>query len=176
MADSVDRVLDQWQAERPDLDASPMGVVGRIQRASRLLERGLTEHFAARGLQLWEFDILATLLRSGAPYRLTAGDLATTSMISSGAITNRIDRLVARSLVTRETDPANRRSVLISLTEQGRDLVGKAMSEHVANEARLIGSLSPSEQEHLARLLRKVLTALGDVPPGAPGGRATGAP
>ncbi|GAA5191185.1 MarR family transcriptional regulator [Rugosimonospora acidiphila] len=165
MADSMDRVLEQWRAERPDLDASPMGVVGRVQRASRLLERGLAEHFAARGLQLWEFDILATLLRSGAPYRLTAGELAATSMITSGAITNRIDRLVARRLVTRETDPGNRRSVLIGLTDRGHDLVDEAMGDHVANEARLIDSLSPSERERVANLLRKLLTALGDVPP-----------
>ena len=150
--------------------AVPVGPAARVdtkrQRHCRSV-RGLTEHFAARGLQLWEFDILATLLRSGAPYRLTAGDLAATAMITSGAITNRIDRLVARALVTRETDPANRRSVLITLTDRGRDLVDKALGDHVANEARMIDSLSPTEQERLAKLLRKMLTALGDVPPGA---------
>ncbi|MEV4621508.1 MarR family winged helix-turn-helix transcriptional regulator [Asanoa sp. NPDC049573] len=164
MADNVDRLLDQWRAERPDLDASPMGVVGRVQRASRLLERRLSDHFAARDLQLWEFDILATLLRSGPPYRLTAGDLAASSMITSGAITNRIDRLVARGLVSRETDPANRRSVLITLTGAGHDLVDQAMADHVANESRLIGALGPREQKQLADLLRTLLTALGDTP------------
>jgi DNA-binding MarR family transcriptional regulator len=144
-----------------------MGVVGRIQRASRLLERGLSEYFATRGLQTWEFDLLATLLRSGPPYQLTAGDLAATSMITSGAITNRIDRLEARSLVSRQTDPTNRRSVLIALTDLGRELVDGVMSGHVANEVRLIGALRPDEQEQLANLLRTMLTALGDVPPDA---------
>ncbi|MCF0091890.1 MarR family winged helix-turn-helix transcriptional regulator [Micromonospora sp. MH99] len=177
MADSLDRILDQWRAERPDLDASPMGVVGRIQRASRLLERGLSEHFATRGLQTWEFDLLATLLRSGPPYRLTAGDLAATSMITSGAITNRIDRLEARSLVSRETDPTNRRSVLVTLTDRGREVVDQAMADHVANEARLIGALRPDEQEQLAGLLRTMLTALGDTPTDArPGRPAQSAP
>src|ERR1700749_1522378 len=140
MADSLDRILDQWQAQRPDLDASPLGVVGRIQRASRLLERGLGRHFATRGLQTWEFDLLATLLRSGSPYRLTAGDLAATSMITSGAITNRIDRLVAGAFASREPDPANRRSVLITLTDLGYETVDKPMAGHVANEERLIAA------------------------------------
>ncbi|MCW2877802.1 MAG: MarR family transcriptional regulator [Sphaerisporangium sp.] len=165
MGDSLDRVLEQWRAERPDIDARPMGVVGRIQRASRLLERGLSKHFAAYDLQLWEFDILATLLRSGAPYRLTAGTLSRASMITSGAMTNRIQRLVAKGLVNRETDPANLRSVLITLTDRGRELVGQALSDHVDNEARLLDSLSPDDQEHLAGLLRKLLTDLGDLPP-----------
>lgn len=165
MRDTLDWVLGQWRAERPDLDASPMGVVGRIQRASRLLEHGLSEYFVGHGLQLWEFDILSTLLRSGPPYRLTAGALGLASMISSGAVTNRIDRLVARNLVTRETDPANRRSVVITLTASGHDLVSRALPGHIGNENRLLSALTPPEQQQLASLLRTLLTALGDLPP-----------
>jgi len=163
--DNVDRLLEQWGAERPDLNAAPMGVVGRIQRASRLLERGLREHFATHDLQLWEFDILATLRRSGPPYQLAAGALVGTSMVTSGAITNRIDRLAARDLVTREIDPANRRCVLISLTTRGRQLVDEVVVDHVDHETRLLKALSSGEQEHLAALLRKLLTGLGDIPP-----------
>lgn len=159
--DSVDRVLAQWRAERPDIDPAPMGVIGRIQRATRLLDRGLQSHFATHELQLWEFDILATLRRAGG---MTAGALVESSMVTSGAITNRIDRLVARELVTREIDPANRRSVLIDLTDAGRKLIDEIVVDHLANETRLLEPLSPQEQERLAELLRKLLIGLGDVP------------
>ncbi|PSK98893.1 DNA-binding MarR family transcriptional regulator [Murinocardiopsis flavida] len=165
MGDDLDWVLEQWRAERPDIDASPMGVVGRIQRASRMLERGLSDYFATHGLQLWEFDILGTLLRSGPPYELTAGALSRASMISSGAVTNRIDRLLGRGLIARAPDPANRRSILIRLTDSGRELANTALEGHVDNEVRLLASLGPDEQERLADLLRTLLTGLGDLPP-----------
>lgn len=165
MRDNVDRVLDQWRVQRPDIDPTPMGVVGRVQRASRLLERALREHFAAHDLQLWEFDILATLRRAGHPDGLTAGALVEASMVTSGAMTNRIDRLVAKHLVTRETDPANRRSVVITLTDHGRQLVDDVVACHVDHETRLLSPLSPPEQDQLAALLRKLLTSLGDGPP-----------
>lgn len=165
MSDNVDRVLEQWGAERPDLDAAPMGVVGRIQRAARLLERGLRDYFATYGLQLWEFDILATLRRSGAPHRLTTGALVDTSMVTSGAITNRIDRLAAKGLVAREVDPANRRWVFVTLTDQGKRLVDEILDGHVRNERELLNALTPDEQNHLGDLLRTLLTGLGDVPP-----------
>ncbi|MGW5053753.1 MarR family winged helix-turn-helix transcriptional regulator [Actinokineospora sp. NPDC004072] len=164
MGDHVDRVLRQWAAERPDLAAEPMGVVGRIQRASRLLERGLTENFARHGLQLWEFDILGTLRRSGPPYRLTAGALSASSMVTSGAITNRIDRLVARGLVTRETDPDNRRTVVITLTESGWTAVENVLDAHVAHEDEALSCLTADERRQLAALLRTLLIGLGDAP------------
>lgn len=166
MADHVDRVLEQWRAERPDLDAAPMGVVGRISRAARSLEREIRRVFDPHGLQLGEFDILATLRRSGAPYRLTAGGLVATSMVTSGAITNRVDRLEAKGLVTRETDPANRRSVLITLTDRGRSLVDEVVADHLDNERRLLAPLTEEEQDQLAGLLRKLLAGLGDAPEG----------
>ena len=159
MQDAVDRLLAQWHEERPDVDVSPIGVVGRLSRAARVLERGLAREVGRHGLQGWEFDILATLRRSGAPYELTAGALAGSAMVTSGAITNRIDRLVARGLVTREVDPANRRTVRIGLTRQGRHLVDKVLPLHVANEASLLEPLSPAEQQRLAALLRKLLAA-----------------
>jgi DNA-binding MarR family transcriptional regulator len=168
MEDNVDWRLDQWRKERPDMDPAPMGVVARIQRASRLLERELRANFATYDLQLWEFDILGTLLRSGPPYQLTAGQLLESSMVTSGAITNRIDRLVARELVTREVDPRNRRSVLITLTERGRELIDPVVTSHVDLEATLLGELSDTEQERLAGLLRKLLINLGDRSPGNP--------
>ncbi|MFG3437301.1 MarR family winged helix-turn-helix transcriptional regulator [Nonomuraea sp. NPDC047897] len=168
MEDNVDWRMDQWRTERPDIDPTPMGVVARIQRASRLLERELRDHFATHGLQLWEFDILGTLRRSGPPYQLTAGQLVEQSMVTSGAITNRIDRLVARELVTREVDPANRRSVLISLTEPGRELIDRVVVAHVDLEAKLLGKLSGRDQDDLAGLLRKLLTSLGDHSPRNP--------
>ncbi|NED95116.1 MarR family transcriptional regulator [Phytoactinopolyspora alkaliphila] len=164
MVDNVDRVLEQWRAERPDLDAAPMGVIGRISRAARCLERELQEIFDRHGLQTWEFDILATLRRSGRPYQLTAGGLVASAMVTSGAITNRIDRLVARGLVTRVTDPNNRRSVLITLTDQGLDLVNEAVERHVANEHRLLSVFTQAEQDELAGLLRTLLESLGDTP------------
>lgn len=161
MPDSVDRVLEQWHAVRPDIDPSPMGIVGRIQRASRRLEHGLRAQFSGHGLQLWEFDVLATLRRAG---RLTAGELVEASMVTSGAMTNRVDRLVARDFVTRHTDPDNRRSVLIELTDLGRALIDDMLADHVDNETGLLASLTPGEQQQLAGLLRKLLTGLGDVP------------
>ncbi|MET7299170.1 MarR family transcriptional regulator [Embleya sp. NPDC005575] len=162
MRDNVDWRLDQWRVERPDIDPSPMGVVGRIQRASRFLDRELHRNFGTHGLQLWEFDVLGTLRRAGSPYRLTTGALVDASMVTSGAITNRIDRLVARGLVTRETDPANRRCVLVTLTDQGRELVDEILGDHVDFEKERLTPLSPTEQEQLAGLLRKLLVGLGD--------------
>ncbi|WP_062993025.1 MarR family winged helix-turn-helix transcriptional regulator [Nocardia anaemiae] len=165
MGDHVDRIVEQWRVERPDLDPSPMGTVGRIKRAARILEQGISTTLAEHDQQLWEFDLLATLMRSGPPYQLTAGALTDSAMITAGAMTNRVDRLVKRELVSREVDPDNRRSVLISLTDRGRELVGATMTDHVANEARMLDSLSAAEQKQLDKLLRKLLVGLGDTPP-----------
>lgn len=162
--DGVDRVLAQWHAERPELDVSPMGVIGRISRASLLLGRELSEQFARHQLHRGEFDILATLLRSGPPYQLTPGALVGSTMVTSGAITNRLDRLVAKGLVTRETDPTNRRSVLITLTDRGHTVVDAALLGHVERETELLAHLSDDERAQLADLLRRLLVGLGDTP------------
>lgn len=162
MRDSADRMVEQWTAERPDLDPAPMGVAARLMRAGRLFQREVADNFAAHDLQSWEFDILATLRRSGDPYRLTAGALVEASMVTSGAITNRIDRLETRGLVSRETDPANRRSVLITLTESGLKLIDEVVPGHIENEARVLAALSDREQDQLNKLLRKLLAGMGD--------------
>jgi len=158
--DTVDVILEQWRAERPDLDPSPMGVFGRLSRASRQLDRRLQENFTSFDLQHWEFDVLATLRRSGAPYRLTAGGLVASSMVTSGAITNRIDRLVARGLVDREVDPANRRSVLVTLTADGLALVDEAVAAHVRHEETLLDGLSADDRTQLIGLLRTLSRSL----------------
>lgn len=162
MEDNVDWRLNQWRTERPDIDPTPMGVVARIQRACRLLERELRANFAAHDLQLWEFDVLGTLRRSGPPYQLTAGQLVESAMVTSGAITNRIDRLAARGLVERVPDEQDRRSVRVRLTDQGRTTVDEIVGSHVANEMRLLAGLDPQERERLAGLLRGLLESLGD--------------
>lgn len=164
--DAVDAILSQWAAVRPDVDAAPMGVVGRLSRAARLLERGLAPVFAEHGLQPGEFDILATLRRAAGSTGMAAGALAASAMVTSGAITNRIDRLVAKGLVTRDLDPENRRSVRIALTPAGRRLVDQAVVEHVANERRLLAALDDEAQEQLAALLKRLLVAMGDTAAG----------
>jgi DNA-binding MarR family transcriptional regulator len=170
MRDTVDEIVDQWTEIRPDLDVSPMAVVGRLSRASRLLERGVKEYFAGHGLESWEFDVLATLRRAGEPYTLTPGDLARTVMIGSSALTNRVDRLVSRGLVTRETDPENRRRVLITLTPDGLAFVDRLAGGHYLNEDRLLSGLSKPQRDRLAATLRTLLISLGDTQsrPGSP--------
>jgi DNA-binding MarR family transcriptional regulator len=162
MADAVDAILAQWQRERPDVDVSAMGVVGRISRAQLLLGRELKGFFAERGLESWEFDVLATLRRHGAPYELTAGALLKAAMVTSGAITNRIDRMEAKGLVERVRDAGDRRSVRIRLTPRGLETVDELVALHAANEARLLAALDPAERERLAGALRALLESLGD--------------
>ncbi|MER5351932.1 MarR family transcriptional regulator [Kitasatospora sp. NPDC002551] len=160
--DGVDRITAQWRAVRPDLDASPMAVIGRLSRASRLLERGIKENLAVHGVEPWEFDVLATLLRSGPPHVLNAGELSSAAMVSSAALTNRIDRLVEKGLVDRDVDPAHRRRVLISLTDSGRELANRLVEHHLAGEERQLTGLTTGERDQLAALLRRVLLTLGD--------------
>ncbi|WP_329090598.1 MarR family transcriptional regulator [Actinomadura citrea] len=170
MADAVDAILAQWGRERPGLDVSAMGVVGRISRAQSLLGRELKEFFAARGLESWEFDVLATLRRHGAPYELTAGALLRAAMVTSGAITNRIDRMEANGLVERVRDTGDRRSVRIRLAPRGLEIVDELVGLHAANEERLLAALSADERGHLAAALRTLLESLGDTTLGSPSG------
>lgn len=164
MSDAVDTFLGQWAEQRPDLDVFAMGVVGRLSRASRLIEREIKNYFAAEGMESWEFDVLATLRRSGPPYVLSPKDLVAATMVGSAALTNRVDRLVERELVTREVDPTNRRRLLISLTPKGVELIDRVVEGHVANERRVIEGLDQAEREELNRLFRKLLLSLGDTP------------
>lgn len=162
MSDAVDRLLAQWHAEHPELDVSPMGVIGRISRAAALLDRSIAAVLAEHGLQPGEFDLLATLRRAGAPHRLTVGDLLRSVMVTSGAVTNRLNRLAEKGLVTRETDPTNRRSVIVGLTDAGLELVERALPDHVANEHAQLACLTERQQGQLADLLRRLLVGLGD--------------
>ena len=159
--DAVDRITGQWHDVRPDVDLSPVAVIGRVSRLSRLVDRRLAENFARFGIEAWMYDVLATLRRSGEPYELTAGDLVRQTMVTTGAITNRIDRLEERGLVERDrTD--DRRKVVVRLTPRGRRLVDEVVGDHMATEREILSPLSRRRQEELARLLRHLLIGLGD--------------
>jgi DNA-binding MarR family transcriptional regulator len=158
--DGVDTILEQWRRERPDLDTSPIGVIGRISRLSREIERRLEPVYAASGLEPGWYDVLATLRRAGPPYKLRPTDFAATLMLTSSGTTKRLDRLEAAGLVTREPDPSDRRGVIIALTPQGRRLVDKAAVKHLANGRRILSGLSAAEQRQLAGLLRKLSITL----------------
>jgi DNA-binding MarR family transcriptional regulator len=158
--DAVDRIVEQWRRERPDLDAAPMGIIGRISRISELVQRELDRVFARFGLSGGDFDVLATLRRSGAPYRLTPGELSRSTMVTSGGMTKRLDRLEAAGLIRREPDPRDRRGKQIALTVEGRALVDDAVEAHLANEERLLEGLAAPKREELAELLRELLLAL----------------
>ena len=159
--DAVDRIVGQWNAVRPDLDSSPIGVIGRASRLSRLIDRRLAENFARFGIEAWMYDVLATLRRTGAPYELTAGELVGQSMVTTGAITNRIDRLEARGLVER-TRTDDRRKVVVRLTPRGLDLVDEVVGGHLLTEREILSSLTSRQQAELAELLRTMLLGLGD--------------
>lgn len=162
MRDAVDQVLDQWAREHPELDVSPMGVIGRISRAAAVLDRRIAQTFAAFDLQPGEFDVLATLRRAGAPYRLTVGELLSRAMVTSGAVTHRLNRLEAKNLIRREIDPANRRSIIVTLTPEGLNAVEAALIPHVDYEHDLLSSLTHRQRDQLANLLRTLLLGFGD--------------
>lgn len=163
--DHVDQILAQWRRERPDQDASPMGIVGRVKRLSRVFDQETTQTFARHGLEPREFDVLATLRRSGAPYRLAAGQLGRALMITSGTVTNRIDGLEAAELVRRTDDPGDRRGVLVELTPKGLKQVDAVLEHHLETERRLLATLTGPQQGQLADLLRRLLLAHGDSEP-----------
>lgn len=162
MPDHVDLVLSQWALERPDLDVSAMGVIGRLARVQRLVEAEVRATFARHDLDAPSFDVLATLRRNAAAGGLTPASLMRSGMVTSGAITQRLDRLEERGLVQRSPSDADRRSVLVSLTEAGRALVDATLPDHVATEERLLAGLDPARREQLAGTLRTLLESLGD--------------
>jgi DNA-binding MarR family transcriptional regulator len=160
--DAVDVVLAQWSSVRPDLDPSPIAVIGRISRLARLTERRLAENFNRFGIESWMYDVLATLRRAGPPYETTAGELVRQTMVTTGAITNRIDRLEQRGLVERASD-RDRRKVLVRLTTDGLTLVDEVAVGHLATEREVLAPLSERQRRELAALLRTALLGLGDV-------------
>jgi DNA-binding MarR family transcriptional regulator len=159
--DAVDRIAEQWATARPDVDSSPLAVIGRISRLSRLVDRRLAESFARFDLEAWMYDVLATLRRGGEPYELTAGQLVAQTMVTTGAITNRIDRLEQRGLVERGS-ATDRRKVIVRLTPAGRELVDEVVEPHMAVEEEILAALSPRQRDELVRLLRTTLLHLGD--------------
>ena len=150
MTDAVERIVDQWRAQRPDLDPGPMLVVGRIHRLGQLLDVALRPTFADAGLGPGDFDVLAALRRTGPPYQRTAGDLREALMVTSGAITKQVDRLAARQLVTRENHPDDARVRLVRLTDAGVTLVDELIVVHLDTERRLLSGLSPAQRDQLA--------------------------
>ncbi len=153
---SVDDILEQWAAEYREVNAAPMGIIGRVWRLSRYFEQGVQRSLDDFGCTLPEFDVLATLRRSGAPYSLTAGELMHSAMVTSGAVTNRVDRLIGRGWVTRVVDQENKRVRRITLTAEGLDLVNRIVPAYLENEWKLLSALSENEQSTLAVLLKKL--------------------
>jgi DNA-binding MarR family transcriptional regulator len=158
--DAVDDILDQWARERPDLDATPIGVIGRMSRVARALEARLEPVYAEHGLEPGWHDLLATLRRHGPPFKLRPTDLTNSSMLTSSGTTKRLDKLEARGLVAREPDPNDRRGTLIALTDAGRELIDSVTGPHLANEQRLLEPLTRTERDQLAALLRKLSLGL----------------
>lgn len=156
--DHVDGIVTQWERERPDLDVSSIAVVGRISRLSRHLEKRLNPVFGRHGLNSGEFDVLCALRRAGEPYQLTPTALSTSVMLTSGAMTNRLDRLEEAGLIVRRADPDDRRSTFVSLTPSGFELVDRAVEDHVSNERELLTICTKAEITTLTRLLRKLLS------------------
>jgi DNA-binding MarR family transcriptional regulator len=153
--DHVDGILAQWRRERPDLDPSPIGLVGRLHRLADVLNLELRTVFAEAGLGDGDFDVLVTLRRNGAPYEMTPGQLCSSTMVTSSAVTKRIDRLESGGLVTRTVSEADARSRRIRLTDAGFELVDRLMAVHIANEHRLVAGLSERDRSQLAAILRR---------------------
>jgi DNA-binding MarR family transcriptional regulator len=155
--DEVDRLVAAWARERPDLDVRPLEVLSRLTRLARHLDRARSTAFAAHGLEVWEFDVLAALRRAGRPYLLSPGALVAQTMVTSGTMTNRIDRLEARGFVTREPDLTDRRGVRVRLTTRGKEGVDSALADLLAREEALLATLSARQQEQLSGLLRTLV-------------------
>ena len=157
--DEVDDLVDAWRRERPDLDPSPMEVLSRVDRLARHVDRARAGTFSRHGLEGWEFDVLAALRRSGAPYRASPGALVRATGVTSGTMTNRVDRLVTRGLVRRDSDPDDRRSVRVELTLAGRATVDGALVDLLEAEHALLAGLDEPSRRTLADGLRRLLAS-----------------
>jgi DNA-binding MarR family transcriptional regulator len=157
LRDEVDDLVAAWRAERPDLDVQPLQVLSRVSRLARHLDRARRTAFARHGLETWEFDVLSALRRQGAPYQLSPGSLLRATLVTSGTMTNRIDRLAAAGLVRRQPDPQDKRGVLVTLTPEGRARVDAALADLLGREEALLTGLDRGEREELASLLRTLL-------------------
>ncbi len=155
--DDVDELVEAWARERPDLDLGPVTVFSRITRLAHHLDRTRRDAFAEHDVESWEFDVLAALRRAGAPYELSPGRLLRETLVTSGTMTNRVDRLAARGLVERFPDPDDRRGVIVRLTPEGKKTVDTAFAALLDAEQDLVATLSSRDQQALARLLRPLL-------------------
>lgn len=164
MEDEVDRLVAAWRRERPDLDVEPLEVLSRISRLARHLDRARRLVFAEHNLESWEFDVLTALRRAGSPYQLSPGQLLTQTMVTSGTMTNRVDRLAKRNLVERLPDPSDRRGVLVRLTAEGRDRADRALAGLLIQERALLAELSRDRRSELADLLRQLTAPFDNIP------------
>ena len=158
--DEVDDLVAAWQAERPDLDIGPLQVLSRVSRLARHLDRARRSAFAGHGLEPWEFDVLAALRREGPPYELSPGALLRTTLVTSGTMTNRVDRLEQAGLVRRRPDPHDKRGVLVTLTAAGQTRVDAALASLLEAEQALLAGLPEDSRRTLAGLLRVLLAPL----------------
>jgi DNA-binding MarR family transcriptional regulator len=157
LRDEVDDLVARWGAERPDLDVAPLQVMSRLSRLARHLDRARRAAFAAHDLEPWEFDVLSALRRQGPPYQLSPGALLHATLVTSGTMTNRIDRLAAAGLVSRHRDPQDKRGVLVALTDRGKNAADAALAGLLTRERELLAGLAPAQQAELAGLLRLLL-------------------
>lgn len=158
--DHVARIQEEWRRERPDLDVAPQGVIGRLHRVAARLTDELTAVYAEHGLGEGDFDVLATLRRAGAPYERTPGELAEHTMITTGGMTKRLDRLERAGLVARRAAEGDGRGRVVALTPAGRAAIDAAFADHMANEARLVAELAPADADALERILTAWLARL----------------
>jgi DNA-binding MarR family transcriptional regulator len=156
--DEVDRLVEAWGRERPELDTGPMQVLSRVTRLARHLDLARRQAFAAHGLETWEFDVLSALRRAGPPYELSPGRLLRETLVTSGTMTNRIDKMASRGLVARLPEPADRRGVRVRLTDSGRAAVDAALDALLDSERELLAGLSPAERDRVAVALRIVVS------------------
>lgn len=160
MTDAVDRITAEWRRERPDLDPSPQAIIGRLHRVALLVTDRLNALYATFELSEADFDILATLRRAGAPYERRAGDLAAHTMVTTGGLTKRVDRLCERGLVRRETSPTDARGKIVALTDAGLHLIDRAIVAHLDNEHAILAELSPASRDALEASLTEWLRVL----------------
>jgi DNA-binding MarR family transcriptional regulator len=164
MEDEVDRLVAAWRRERPDLDVEPLEVLSRVSRLARHLDRARRTAFAEHNLEPWEFDVLTALRRAGAPYQLSPGQLLTQTLVTSGTMTNRIDRLAGKGLVQRLPDPGDRRGVLVRLSSDGQELADLALAALLTHERALLAELSAGQRGELAGLLRQLVAPFDNLP------------
>lgn len=162
MRDEVDDLVEAWVRERPDLDLAPVAVFSRISRLARHLDLARREAFTAQGIESWEFDVLAALRRAGAPYELSPGRLLRETLVTSGTMTNRVDRLAARGYVERSPDPDDRRGVIVRLTPDGKDAVDAAFGALLEAEQEILAEMDAADRDRLAGLLRTLLAPFAE--------------